>query len=226
MMNKKGGIHLDKVFSKNLNPLSYSEIKKLWNTDVILLDTRPPEVFATGFVKGSINIGLDGQYAPWVGALIDSGKSLLLICDREREKESVMRLARVGYENVVGYLDGGISAWQDKLTTIKNMSSEDIASTIKEQGHQVLDVRKPGEVENGHLIGSTSIRLQQLAVSLNSLDNSQPIIVYCAGGYRSMMACSILSSNGFEEIINIKDGFDGLKNQDVPLSDCITSCNN
>ena len=226
MMNKKGGVQLDEIFSSNLNSLSFDQVKKYFADQVTLLDTRNSVSFAQGFIKGSINIGLDGQYAPWVGALIDSEKPLVLICEIGKEKEAVMRLARVGYENVLGYLEGGVAAWQEDLSAVNNITSKEISKTLNENRHKVLDVRRPVEVENRHVLGSQAIRLQHLPQNLDDLDNSKPIIVYCAGGYRSIIACSILSANGFENITNIKEGFDELINHDVPLSTCVNACNN
>ena len=217
-MNKNGYTDLDTVISNNLNPLSCSDFVSSITDGVVILDCRSPQDFSNGFIKGSINIGLKGQYAPWVGAILSPESSLLLVMDKGFEREAITRLARVGYENVIGFLDGGINSYKGKLETIKNNSPEQASINIG-QGHEhILDVRKPGERSNGYVKFSTHIRLQELPNRLSELNKEDNIMVYCAGGYRSMIACSLLAANGFENTINVEGGYSKLSKQNVPLT--------
>ena len=217
-MNKMGYDDLDLVIAKNLKPLISSEFSELYKDDVVILDSRSPQDFSKGFIKGSINIGLKGQYAPWVGAILSPESPLLLIADKGFEREAITRLARVGYENVIGFLDGGIDSYEGNLEVITNNSPEEATDKIN-QGHKhILDVRKTGERSNGYISQSTHIRLQELPQKMATLNKEDNIMVYCAGGYRSMIACSILAANGFEKTINVEGGFSKLSQQDVPLT--------
>ena len=183
----------------------------------MILDSRSPQDFSKGFIKGSINIGLKGQYAPWVGAIISPESPLLLITDKDFEREAITRLARVGYENVIGFLDGGINSYEGNLEAITNYSPEEAADKIN-QGHKhILDVRKPGERSNGYISQSTHIRLQELTQKIATLNKEDNIMVYCAGGYRSMIACSILAANDFDKTINVEGGYSKLSQQEVPI---------
>ena len=217
-MNKMGYDDLDVVIAKNLKPLISSEFSELYKDDVVILDSRSPQDFSKGFIKGSINIGLKGQYAPWVGAILSPESPLLLIADKGFEREAITRLARVGYENVIGFLDGGIDSYESNLEVITNNSPEEATDKIN-QGHKhILDVRKPGERSNGYISQSTHIRLLELPQKMATLNKEDNIMVYCARGYRSMIACSILAANGFEKTINVEGGYSKLSQQDVPLT--------
>ena len=225
MMNKNGYDDLDTVIAKNFKPLSSSDFSASYSENVIVLDSRSPQDFSKGFIKGSINIGLKGQYAPWVGAIINPKSSLLLVADKGFEREALTRLARVGYEKVIGFLDGGIASYEGHLETIENHSPKETSIKIN-QGHKhVLDVRNPGERSNGFVSQSTHIRLQELPNKMSELNKEDDILVYCAGGYRSMIACSLLAANGFKNIINVEGGYSKLSKEDVPL-DKGESCTN
>jgi rhodanese-related sulfurtransferase len=217
-MNKNGYEDIDEVLDRNLNPMTYTDIIKAQANGACLLDTREPSGFRKGFAKGSINIGLNGQYAPWVGALIDPRSTLVLITDIGSEKEAITRLARVGYEKVLGFLDGGIDAVEDVLHKIENVNSANVPRLIEERKAVVLDVRKPAELLNGFVEGSTHIRLQELPEKLSTLNKDDTFIVYCAGGYRSMIACSLLASNGFNSLINVEGGYAKLSNEDLSIA--------
>ena len=224
MMNKNGYEDIDDVIERNLNPMSYSEVIEAQTKGVCLLDTRQPSDFAKGFIKGSINIGLKGQYAPWVGALIDPESTLILITDKDSEKEAVTRLARVGYEKVQGFLDGGVDAAEDTLCKIENKSAADVTQLIDEDKSTILDVRKPGELQNGFVAGSTHIRLQEFPQKMSSLNKEESIVVYCAGGYRSMIACSLLAANGFNSLINTDGGYAKLSKEKLLAVSYGSSC--
>ena len=225
MKNKNGYTDLDTVISNNLNPLNHSEFVSSVTDGVVILDCRSPQDFSNGFIEGSINIGLKGQYAPWVGALLNPESSLLLVTDKGFEREAITRLARVGYENVIGFLDGGIGSYAGDLETIKNCSPEEASLKIGRGHEHILDVRKPGERSNGYISQSTHIRLQELPAKISELNKEDNIMVYCAGGYRSMIACSMLAANGFNNTINVEGGYSKLSKEDVPITEG-QSCSN
>jgi glyoxylase-like metal-dependent hydrolase (beta-lactamase superfamily II)/rhodanese-related sulfurtransferase len=217
-MNKNGYDDLDSVIANNYNPLNHTDFTASFTDDVIILDSRSPQDFSKGFIKGSINIGLKGQYAPWVGAILKPESHLLLITDEGFEREALTRLARVGYENVIGFLSGGIDSYEGELETIKNNSPEEASLKIR-QGHKhILDVRKPGERSSGYISQSGHIRLQELPNRISELNKEDNIMVYCARGYRSMIACSLLAANGFNNTINVEGGYSSLSKEDVPLT--------
>ena len=217
MMNKNGYDELDKVIENNLKPIDFEKFKKSICDDVVVLDCRSPKDFSQGFIKGSINIGLKGQFAPWVGAIIDPKSSILLVADVGFEKEAITRLSRVGYENVLGYLKGGIEMFTDKLEVIRNQSAQQSAKIIYSSQVHVLDVREPVERANGYINNSSHIRLQELPSRILELKKNDDFIVYCAGGYRSMIACSLLAKNGFYRIINVEGGYSQLSKQNTPI---------
>jgi glyoxylase-like metal-dependent hydrolase (beta-lactamase superfamily II)/rhodanese-related sulfurtransferase len=213
MMNKNGYDSLNTVIERNKVPLNLEQLLSYQFDGALVLDVRPAKEFAKGFLKGSINIGLDGQFGPWVGAIIDSDRPLIVVCDSSKLDEAFTRLARVGYENVIGYLS--INSLPTNLEIISDMSVDMSAKLIEQGNHLVLDVRRPGELESGHVLNAKHIRLQELESRLDELDKNTNIIVYCEGGYRSMISCSILKKNGFEKIINISEGYSKLKHEKV-----------
>ena len=218
-MNKNGYRDLDEVIQNNFNAMSYKDFMSSYTDGVTLLDCRSPQEFSNGFIKGSINIGLKGQYAPWVGALLKAENKILLVSEIGFEKEAITRLARVGYENVIGFLDGGIDSYCGQLDYISNYSSIDAAKKIVNGHKHILDVRKPNERSNGYVSNSTHIRLQELPNKMTELNKSDNILVYCAGGYRSMIACSLLAANGFTNLVNVEGGFSKLSKEDIPISE-------
>ncbi len=218
MLNKQGYENIDEVLNKNTKALSVEEFEAFSKTDVIVLDTRTPDEYETGTVPNSINIGLNGQYAPWVGALLDATKPLLLITTEGKETEAVLRLARVGYENVKGILDGGMSAWKAAGKTVQVTDSVNADEFVKRyQNDNVLDVRKPGEWDSGVLENAKLICLSTLQKEMSGLDKNSHYFVHCAGGYRSMMAASILKKNGFDKITNVRGGMGKIKETGVPI---------
>lgn len=219
MLNKKGYTSIDEVMKTNTKSLEVAEFAALANEDVILLDTRNPDTFEKAFIPGSVNIGLNGQYAPWVGALLDPKKPLLLITDEGKEEEAVLRLARVGYENVKGYLTGGIAAWQSagkSIESVNSVSAGDFIVQLKNDSN-VLDVRKAGEVEGGMIEQAKHICLSKLMTEMDSLNKDEHYYVHCAGGYRSMMAVSILKKQGFLKLTNVLGGMGKIKETGIKL---------
>ena len=205
-INKQGYDPIELVMKDNQKPLSVDTFKNEIKKGALVLDTRQADEFEKGFIKGSVNIGLNGQYAVWVGTLIDIKQPLLLIAHEGTEHEAILRLARVGYENVVGYLRGGINEWDEKLETVKSISAEQL-KTEMEKGIDVLDVRKHGEWNTSHLKDAQFLPLANFPKNLHGLDKSKPYIVHCGGGYRSMTAISMMKREGFTNLINVYGGF-------------------
>lgn len=222
-LNKEGYANIDEVLNKNTIGLSPEEFEIASKEDVIILDTRSPDDYEKGSVPNAINIGLDGQYAPWVGALLDPNKALILVTTEGRETEAVLRLARVGYEKVKGYLKGGINAWKDagkKVEMTHSINADEFAKTYQQSA--VLDVRNPGEWNTGIVENAKLVCLSTLEKSLDLLDKEQHYLVHCARGYRSMMASSILKKHGFKNITNIRGGMASIVEQKVPLVQPVT----
>jgi len=205
-INKQGYDPIELVMKDNQKPLSVDTFKNEIKKGALVLDTRQADEFEKGFIKGSVNIGLNGQYAVWVGTLIDIKQPLLLIAHEGTEHEAILRLARVGYENVVGYLRGGINEWDEKLETVKSIFAEQL-KTEMEKGIDVLDVRKHGEWNTSHLKDAQFLPLANFPKNLHGLDKSKPYIVHCGGGYRSMTAISMMKREGFTNLINVYGGF-------------------
>ena len=178
------------------------------------MDTRNENLFEQASLKYSLNIPLNGQYAVWVGSLIPIEKALVLITEPGKEHESVLRLARVGFENVIGYLEGAVETWKKSgkaVQTVTSIEPEEMMDYIH-QGYELLDVRRSTEAETEHVSGAINISLVELENRLNELDKNQKYVLHCAGGYRSMIASSILINNGFHNILNIHGGFSKIKN--------------
>ncbi|SMC61328.1 MBL fold metallo-hydrolase [Pedobacter africanus] len=224
-MNKNGYESFDEVYEKGLKPLAPVEFEAMANlTGALVLDTRDPQVFAKGFVPSSVNIGLNGQFAPWVGALVtDLKQPLLLVCDEGKEEEAITRLARVGYDNTIGYLKGGIAAWQQAgkdIDMVKSISAAEFESIAQEdQNIQVLDVRKPGEYESEHLEMTMTRPLDYINDWTSEIDHNGTYYIHCAGGYRSMIAASILKARGVEQVVDIAGGYGAIKNTGLKRTD-------
>lgn len=216
-MNKNGYDRFAKIMEKGTNALDPDDFEQLAVvTGALVLDTRTPQDFAAGFIPGAINIGLDGQFAPWVGALVsDMEQPLLLLTEPGREEEAVTRLSRVGYDHTIGYLKGGFAAW-----TLAGKQTDSIVSVsavefmrVPAGGADVLDVRKPDEYEDGHLKEALLRPLDYINDWTNEVTGTpeKTYYVHCAGGYRSMIAASILRARGVDKVINIEGGYTALK---------------
>lgn len=220
VINKKGYECIDEVMKKNTKKLSVAEFGAQMNQgNVVLLDTRTPDAFEKGFVPGSINIGLNGQYAPWVGALISPQAPLLLVTEEGKEEEAVLRLARVGYENISGILEGGIQSWikaGKEVSTVESMEPDQFVALIKD-GINILDVRKKGEWSSGVIDGAELICLSELQKEMAKLNKDKQYFVHCAGGYRSMIAVSLMMKNGFKNLTNIYGGMGKIKQTGIEL---------
>lgn len=218
-INKMGYDTIDSVMKKNTVALSVDTFEKEIKNGAIVLDTRPSPVFGNGYVNGSIHIGLDGMFAIWVGTLMNIQQPIVVVCDAGKEEESVLRLARVGYENVKGYLSGGFDAWKNAGKAFDILTSVDAPHFAEEvaKGVSVLDVRKLSEAESGHIKNATVLPLSDLSKNLDTLPKDETLYVHCAGGYRSVIASSILKANGFTKIVNVNGGWNKIKQTNVPV---------
>jgi hydroxyacylglutathione hydrolase len=220
-MNKLGYDSIDEVIKRGTHALSPRAFETAANeTGALLLDTRDPETFAQGFVPNSINIGIDGSFAPWVGALIpDVKQELLIITAPGRETEVVTRLARVGYDYCIGYLEGGFEAWKQagmEVDEIQRVTAAELAELLeKHPDTPVFDVRKQSEFDSEHLEIAENAPLDFLNDSMTLLSKDKPTYIHCAGGYRSMIFASALRARGYENLIDIKGGFKAMKDSDL-----------
>ncbi len=205
-----------------LSPIEPAELQALLAEGGIALDVRPGEQFAAAHVPGSVNIALSGQFASWAGAVLGLAAHPVLIAEsQEAISEARMRLARIGLEDARGYLKGGIEAWKQAglpLSTLPQMSVETLSGQLQESSLQVLDVRRESEWEAGHIADATWWPLDNFKVSPPEIDRNLPVAVHCKGGYRSMIACSLLQRAGFKNVFNIVGGFDAWQQANLPVA--------
>jgi hydroxyacylglutathione hydrolase len=229
-LNQSGYSELDKVLENGNNPLSVSEFESLAiDSNILVLDVRTQKDFIENHIPGALFIGLNGGFAPWVGALISNIKQdILLVVPEGKSEEAITRLARVGYDYALGYLEGGMQAWiaagktSEQLTSI---SSIEFQQRTKKEVLSVLDVRKQGEYNTMHLKlhGLIHLSLDQINHRLDEIDTQETYYIHCAGGYRSVIAASILKANGFHNVIDIAGGFAAIKQTDLSLTDSTCS---
>jgi len=211
---------------RGLQALTPEEFEKVANeSSALILDTRSAAEFSNGFIPNSINIGIDGNFAPWVGALIpDIRKPILLVAAPGREEEVVTRLARVGYDQTLGYLKGGFESWAKEgkeIDRIQSISADQLAE-LAPQMDEILDVRKTSEYTSEHIVGVENLPLDYINDEIGKLDKDKTYYVHCAGGYRSMIFASILKARGYEKIIDVKGGFKAIKESTkFPISDFV-----
>jgi glyoxylase-like metal-dependent hydrolase (beta-lactamase superfamily II)/rhodanese-related sulfurtransferase len=225
-MNKKGVSSLEDVVQHSLKPLSAEAFTVLMEDEtVLLLDVRGPQVFCKGFVPGSINIGLKGDFAPWVGTLItDMKQRIVLVTEPGEEEEAITRLARVGYDGVVGYLEGGFESWdnsENEIDQIESISAEVFAELASEKKVNTIDVRKPTEFEAEHLESVTSAPLHELNQHMSAFKSGENNYIHCAGGYRSMIAASIAKSRGIHNVIDIAGGYNAISKTSLPKTNFV-----
>ena len=219
-LNKQGYESIDSVLAKGTQALSPAAFEAAANeTGALILDTRDAQVFAKGFIPNSINIGLGGSFAPWVGALIpDINQPILIVDEAGREQEVVTRLARVGYDNALGFLQGGIAAWQQAghdLDTIETISAEEAAARLAADPAAILlDVRKKSENYSEHVLGAQNLPLDVVNEEMAALNPDKTYYIHCAGGYRSMVFASILKARGFDKLIDVQGGFKAIKDSE------------
>ena len=225
-LNKEGYDSIDTVIERGAKPLNPSEFDLIANeTDALILDVRHQSKFIKGFIPQSIFIGLGGSFAPWVGALIkDIKQSILLVVDAGKEEEAITRLSRVGFDNVLGYLNGGIDAWKAEgreIDTLESVSPETLAQKIDEDA-LVFDVRKPGEYTSEHVANVPSTPLDFLNDHIAEFPTDKDFYVYCAGGYRSVIASSILKARGFHKVIDVAGGYGAIKKTGIKRTQTIS----
>lgn len=226
MMNKQGYKSFDEVMFKGLNALSPEEFKKTAELfGALILDVRNNDVFAKGFVPQSINIGLNGDFAPWVGALIgDVKQPILLVTDENKQEEALTRLSRVGFDIILGFLDGGFEAWKknDKeIDTVDRISAKQFESEIKNKEVKIIDVRKESEYLSEHVNDAYNMPLAYINDWITELDSEEHFYLHCAGGYRSMMAASILQARGYRNFTEIEGGFAAIAKTGVSKSNFV-----
>ncbi len=217
LMNIQGYDSIDKVLKRGQHALTPDAFEAVANeTGALILDTRKAEDFAKGFIPNSINIGIDGNFAPWVGTLIpDIKQEILLVTEAGREEEAVIRLARVGYDFTVGYLKGGFGAWKHankEIDHVEQVTAEELSKIVDTDPHaHLLDVRRQSEFMSEHLLDVKNTPLDCINESMSEIDKSRKHYVHCAGGYRSMIFISILKARGFDNLVDIKGGFNAIK---------------
>jgi hydroxyacylglutathione hydrolase len=220
-INKEGYDVLDQILKQGMNPLPAEEFNLAIkdNEDIIVLDTRNAAVFTQGFVPGSVFIGLDGRYAEWAGSLLPYDKDLLLVTEPGKEEESIIRLARVGLDKVKGYLHGGYAAWKAAglpIDMIIDIEADELAMDLPYDDHLVVvDVRKETEFADGHVKGAFNLPLGDMKDpgSMSQLEETDNIYVHCAGGYRSVIAASLLKRQGFNNLRNVLGGWGKIKQE-------------
>lgn len=216
VMNRQGYASIDEVRERGLQALSVRAFQAAWEAEeALVLDTRHQDHFAQGHIPGAVFIGVDGTFAPWVGALItDLKQPILLVTDAGREQEVVDRLARVGYDNAIGYLAGGFAAWVAEGQDVEQTGDMSAADFVKlyqnNPGISLLDVRRTSEYAAQHVVGAVNFPLDFINQNMSEVNRDQRYYLHCATGYRSMIAASILQARGFGEVINIQGGFKAL----------------
>ena len=223
-MNKEGYDHLHDIITKGSNALSPAEFEAVANeTDAIILDTRHENDFVKGFLPQSIFIGIDDGFAPWVGALIkDVKQPILLVADEGRIEQVITRLGRVGFDNTIGYLKGGFDAWKAdnrEVDTLRSIPATEFATEIAENKLPVFDMRKQGEWNSSHLEGATHVCLSGINEHLAEFPKDKNFYVHCAGGYRSVIAASILKMRGYHNLTDVAGGYDAIQTTGLPKTE-------
>ncbi len=220
MLNKSGYQSVNEVVSKGSRALKLDEFKQFIKDGALVIDTRAAQDFNKGFVPNSLFIGIQGGFAVWLGTLVeDINQPIVFIANTDKAEEVALRAARVGYDNVLGHLTGGISTWTnagEPVETITSIQPEEFAKRTTER--VVLDVRKPGEYEAEHVENAKLFSLDFIRSNMDELDKNQEYFVHCKGGYRSMIASSILKANGIENIVEVIGGMDAILKTDAPIT--------
>ncbi len=226
MMNKMGYSSIEDVRKRGLKALSVRAFKAAWEgEEALVLDTRNEAEFVKGFIPGSIFIGVEGDFAPWVGALIPDLKlPILFVCEPGREEEVVDRLARVGYDNSIGYLNGSFEAWKkagEDVDTLPEVKAEKLANLMKKEKINLLDVRRASEYDAEHVVGAQNFPLDFINKNMAQLDHNEKYYVHCRSGYRSVIAASILKSRGLDNLVNIPGGYEAMGKTDLKRTDFV-----
>jgi len=225
-MNKEGYEDIQTVLESGTKPLSAEAFEVAANeTAAIVLDVRHQDDFAKGHIPQSIFIGIDGGFAPWVGAMVGNvAQPILLVTPEGREEETVTRLARVGFDNTLGFLKGGIEAWKNadkQVDVVEGIDADELKNIIEKNKIEIFDVRKPGEYLSEHITEAHNTPLDFINDHMSEFPSNKPFYIHCAGGYRSMIAASILKSRGIHNLIDVKGGFGKIKESGIEISDYI-----
>lgn len=218
-INKEGYESLNKILEQSMRPLSIAQVKKAIADGILILDTRASDMFTSGFIPTSISIGLEGRFAEWAGSLLSFDEPMIIVADESKEKETIIRLARVGFSKVNGYVDGSFEAWKkagEEIDMIINIEVDELAMDLPfDENLVVLDVRKPTEFADGHVKNAMSIPLEEMRdpATLSELEEDQNIYVHCQGGYRSVIAASLLKKQGIHNLHNVLGGWNKIKEQ-------------
>ncbi len=218
-INMQGYQSLNNIKQKGLTALSITEFKKLHDDDVLILDTRHATVFTKGFVPGSIFIGLEGRFAEWAGSLLSFDKPMVLVTEPGKEEETVIRLSRVGFDKIQGYLKGGFDAWQaagETVDIIIDVEADELAMDMPHDPNLVVvDVRRETEFADGHIVDAQNLPLNEMndVLNLSHFEDNQNLYVHCAGGYRSVIAASLLKREGTHNLRNVLGGWGKIKEQ-------------
>lgn len=226
MMNKMGYDTFETVLKTGNVPLNPNEFEALANHEsALVLDVRTQADFIKGHIPNSIFIGLNGGFAPWVGALIkDIKQPIVLVVPEGKSEEAVTRLSRVGYDNTLGYLEGGIEAWKAEgkdIETLESVTVDEFAKRAKTETLNILDVRKDGEYVSSHIVDAQHLSLDLINEKMNEVSKDKTYYVHCAGGYRSVIAASILKARGFHNLIDVDGGFAAIKQTDIETTDFV-----
>jgi rhodanese-related sulfurtransferase len=221
VLNSQERPTLDQALAREMKPLTLDAVLAMQAEGAQILDTRDPEEFAAAHLAGSINVGLGGQYATWAGTVLDPTHPIVIIAVPGRENESATRLGRIGFDHVVGYLDTGMQSLESRPELIaftEHLSAQSAAELLS--SHQpplAIDVRAPREREQKHIEGSVGLPLNHLVAGLKTLPKNRPLLIYCAGGYRSSIAASLLQGRGFDSVAEIAGGFAAWEAANLPV---------
>lgn len=226
MMNKKGYSSFDEVLSKGLHALSPEQFEEIAEASgALILDVRTNHNFARGFIPQSVNIGLDGDFAPWVGALIaDVNQPILLVAEKGTEEEAVTRLSRVGFDHILGFLDGGFESWKKsgkETDFVNRISAEQFETEIKGKEAKIIDIRRENEYNAEHIHEAYSKPLAYINKWIREIEQSEHFYMHCGSGYRSTMAASILQARGFRNFTEVEGGFKAIASTGIPKSDFV-----
>lgn len=225
-MNKTGYSSFDSVMNNGMRALSVNEFEvAAEQTDALILDTRSSGDFCKGYIPQAINIGIAGDFAPWVGAMIADVKTpILLVTDAGKEEESITRLSRVGFDSIIGHLDGGFDAWKNsgkEIDTVHRITAEAFANEVTIPEHTIIDIRKDGEYAAEHVDEAYSKPLASINDWIKDINPKEHFYIHCAGGYRSMIAASILQARGYRNFTEVEGGFNAIAKTDVPRTNFV-----
>jgi rhodanese-related sulfurtransferase len=225
-MNKKGYESFETVLNHGMRAIPVSQLELMVEeTKALILDTRNNADFSKGFIPQSINIGIDGDFAPWVGALIaDVNQPIILVTPNGREEETVTRLSRVGFDNLIGHLEGGFEAWQNaghEIDTVKRITAEEFERQVSIGESKIIDIRKESEYEAEHVEDAYSKPLAYINDWVKDINPDEHFFLHCAGGYRSMIAASILEARGFRNFSEVEGGFNAIAKTTVPKTNFV-----